>query len=204
MEDGLELLLDKLSSGDAAAAEEVFRAYEPYLRMVVRRMLPQNLRSKFDSVDVVQSVWADVLTGFREAGWRFQDVAHLRAFLVRATRNRFIDRVREHRAAVERHEALPPAELDGDLTSPEPRPSDVAAAQELWQLMLTLCPPQHRRLLEMKRNGASLSEIAAETGLHESSIRRILYDLAQRLAREQHKETETGQQQDSETARNDD
>ena len=52
--DALDDLLEKLGSGDDAAAEEVFRAYEPYLRVVVRRMLPPNLRPKFDSVDVVQ------------------------------------------------------------------------------------------------------------------------------------------------------
>ena len=59
----LEGLLDKLCSGDAAAAEEVFRAYEPYLRMVVRRQLPAQLRSKFDSSDIVQSVMITVPVG---------------------------------------------------------------------------------------------------------------------------------------------
>jgi hypothetical protein len=84
--DALDQLLDKLGCGDDAAAEEVFRAYEPYLRVVVRRMLPPNMRSKFDSVDVVQSVWADVLRRFREGGYRFNNAAQLRAFLVKATR----------------------------------------------------------------------------------------------------------------------
>src|SRR5437660_803660 len=76
----LDSLLERLSGGDPAAAEEVFRAYEPYLRMVVRRQLPAWLRPKFDSVDVVQSIWADLLDGFREGGWRFTDADHLRAF----------------------------------------------------------------------------------------------------------------------------
>src|SRR5437016_13304720 len=98
-DDALSALLDKLCTGDDVAAEQVFLAYEPYLRVVVRRLLPSHLRPKFDSVDVVQSVWADVLYGVREAGWRFQSAAQLRAFLVNATRHRFIDRVRQHRRA---------------------------------------------------------------------------------------------------------
>ena len=102
----LDSLLEKLCSGDPAAAERVFLAFEPYLRMVVRKKLPARLRAKFDSMDVVQSVWADVLRGFREAGWRFADEAHLRAFLVKLTRHRFIDQLRRHRTAVARERPL--------------------------------------------------------------------------------------------------
>ena len=36
----LDSLLEKLCSGDPAAAEQVFLAFEPYLRMVVRKKLP--------------------------------------------------------------------------------------------------------------------------------------------------------------------
>jgi RNA polymerase sigma-70 factor (ECF subfamily) len=181
-DDALDTLLAKLSSGDAAAAEQVFLAYEPYLRLVVRRMLPDQLRSKFDSVDVVQSVWADVLTGFRTSGWRFTNAAQLKAFLVRVTRNRFIDRYRQHRVALEHQRSLDPTDLAEAAASPDERPSQVAEADELWQQMLALCPPAHRELLELKRQGCSLAELAEKTGLHESSVRRILYDLARRLA----------------------
>jgi RNA polymerase sigma-70 factor (ECF subfamily) len=181
----LDLLLDKLCRGDAAAAEQVFTAYEPYLRMVVRRQLSPSLRAKFDSVDVVQSVWADVLDGFREAGWRFADAAHLRAFLVKATQNRFIDRIRQHERALALEEPLPGDQSESAPTSPQPRPSEVAQADELWTQMLGLCPPAHRPVLELKRQGLPLAEIAARTGLHPSSVRRILYDLARQLAEKQ-------------------
>jgi RNA polymerase sigma factor (sigma-70 family) len=173
--------LEKLCSGDAAAAEQVFRAYEPYLRMVVRRQLPARLRAKFDSIDIVQSVWADVFVGFREAGWRFPDADHLRAFLVKVTRNRFIDRVRRYHVAVERERPLGEAEQEQLPGRAQPRPSEVVRADDLWEQMLALCPPAHHELLRLKRDGCSLDEIAARTGLHKSSVRRILYDLAREL-----------------------
>jgi RNA polymerase sigma-70 factor (ECF subfamily) len=178
----LDPLLDKLCSGDAEAAEQVFLSYEPYLRMVVRRQLPARMRAKFDSTDVVQSVWTDVLEGFRKGGWRFADANHLRAFLVKITRNRFIDRVRQHRNALEHEKPVGAAEAE-QLASPlQARPSEVAQADDLWQRMLALCPPAHHQLLRLKREGCSLDEIAEQTGLHKSSVRRILYDLARRLA----------------------
>jgi RNA polymerase sigma-70 factor (ECF subfamily) len=181
-EDPLAELLERLGSGDLEAAEQVFRTYEPYLRKVVRRQLPAELRPKFDSADVVQSVWADVLERFRAAGCRFADIGHLRAFLLTATRNRFIDRVRQHRTAAARErplEVLGPEEVPADR---QERPSETAQANELWQRMLRLCPPAHRRMLELKRQGLPMAEVVARTGLHEDSIRRILRELARRLA----------------------
>jgi RNA polymerase sigma-70 factor (ECF subfamily) len=173
----LDQLLDKLCSGDAAAAEQAFREYEPYLRKVVRRLLPQRLRAKFDSVDIVQSAWSDLLQGFRDAGWRFASATQLRAFLVRATRNRFIDRYRQHDQRVRQEEPLNPA-----LPDAQPTPSALAQAGDLWQRLLALCPPEYQPILRLKQQGTPLDEIAAQTGLHPGSIRRILRQLACQVA----------------------
>jgi RNA polymerase sigma-70 factor (ECF subfamily) len=178
----LETLLDRLCAGDDVAAGEAFRAYEPHLRMVVRRLLSARLRAKFDSVDVVQSVWADLLSGFRSGAWSFANAAVLRSFLVRTTRNRFLNRMRHHRHALAHEQPLAEGAIDHELASPEPRPSEIAQADELWDRLLAQCPPEHRELLRLKRQGVPLAELAARTGLHPSSVRRILYQLSARLA----------------------
>jgi DNA-directed RNA polymerase specialized sigma24 family protein len=64
----------------------------------------------------------------------------------------------------------------------QPRPSEVAQAEELWRKLLALCPPAHHDVLRLKRQGLLLEEIASRTGMHEGSVRRILRRLAQRLA----------------------
>jgi RNA polymerase sigma-70 factor (ECF subfamily) len=175
----LDTLLERLSAGDPAAAEEVFRTYEPYLRMVVRRQLPAWLRPKFDSLDVVQSVWADLLEGFRAGGWRFADADHLRAFLVKVTQNRFIERLRQQqRTAADR----PVRDDEAALAAPDPRPSEEAQAEDLWQQILSQCPPRHHEVLRLRREGCRIEEIAERTGLHAGSVRRILYDVARRMA----------------------
>jgi RNA polymerase sigma factor (sigma-70 family) len=181
-DDGLDELIARLNDGDLAAAERVFVAYEPYLRMAVRRQLGGALRSKLDSMDVVQMVWADVLSGLRRSGWRFADRAQLMAFLTRVARNRLIDHCRRYRPALERERPLAEADPEELPRSGLPRPSEVAQGRELWEQMLRECPPAHRELLRLKRQGAPLAEIAARTGLHEGSVRRILYGLARRLA----------------------
>jgi RNA polymerase sigma-70 factor (ECF subfamily) len=181
MTTSIENLLDLLGSGDLAAAEEAFRRFEPYLRKVVRRSLAPGLRAKFDSEDVVQSVWATLLAGFREAGWRFPSVDHLRAFLVKATRNRFLDRVRRHGRSARREQPLAELEPEEQPLAPEPRPSQLAQREELWQQILDLCPPEHRELVRLKRDGLSLAEIGARVGLHPDSVRRVLRELARRV-----------------------
>ncbi len=178
----LDELIQRLNDGDIDAAERAFLAYEPYLRMAVRRQLNGPLRSKLDSMDIVQSVWADVLCGFREAGWRFADRAHLRAFLTRVACNRLIDRRRQHHRALEREQPLTEVSPKDLPRSSQPRPSEVAQVQELWERMLENCPPAHREILMLRRQGLPLTEIAARSGLHEGSVRRILYKLARRLA----------------------
>jgi RNA polymerase sigma factor (sigma-70 family) len=177
----LQALVDGLNRGDEEALERAFRAYAPYLRMVVRRQLSARLRVRFDTSDVIQSIWADLLPGFRGGGWRFADAARLRSFLVRATRNRLIDRQRRHGPELGRERSIARGDVQV-LPAPEAdRPSRQVLAGELWERMLAACPPAHREVLVLKREGLTSAEIAARVGLHEGSVRRILCDLARRL-----------------------
>jgi RNA polymerase sigma-70 factor (ECF subfamily) len=177
----LDELLEKLCKGDAAAAEQVFAAYEPYLRKVVRRLMPEQMRRRFDSIDIVQSVWGDVLSGFREAGWRFTNTVQLQAFLVKVTRNRFIDRCRQHNTSLAREKSLEESDLPCPGASSLPGPVEAADATELWDRLLALCPSEHHELLRLKRQGFSNAEIGDQTGLHPGSVRRVLRELAVRV-----------------------
>jgi RNA polymerase sigma-70 factor (ECF subfamily) len=181
-EEPLDSLLDKMRCGDLQAAEQVFLAYEPQLRLIVRRQLSRRLRPKFDSLDVVQSVWAHVLHDFRARGCHLTTPDHLRNFLIRVTRNCLTDRLRHYRPALEREQSLAEAGTTSPVASNQPRPSEVARANELWDNMLAVCPPEHRELLYLKRQGLGLATIAARTGLHVDSVRRVLRQLARKIA----------------------
>ncbi len=179
--DSLELLLGRLRRGDADAAEELVAAYEPLLRGVVRGNLPADLRAKLDSTDVVQSVWARALPALRDGDWDIPSRGQLRALLLTVARRRLVSHFRHHRLALERAEAGNP-DVDSVPESGRPQPSEVAQADELWEQMLSLCSPGHHRLLELRRQGFTLHEIAARTGMHEGSIRRVFRRLAHQVA----------------------
>jgi RNA polymerase sigma factor (sigma-70 family) len=177
----LDSLLARLGAGDQAALEQFFRDHEPYLRMVARHYLSSFLRTQLDSMDLVQSAWLRVLRRLRITDWQFTDRQELRALLAKTIRNRLIDHARRMRASRQR-EKRSAAETHA-RQNVGPRPSENAQAGELWERMLALCPVQHQPILHLKRQGLPLKTIAARTGLHPGSVRRILYDLASRLAR---------------------
>lgn len=170
---------ERLNNGDADAIDEVFSAYEPHLRMLIRRQLPRRFRAKFDSGDVIQTVWTSLLEGLRQDHRQFSDESHLRAFLVRLALFRFIDLCRQYRLSLGRERPL--AILDVLPAAAGDRPSEILQASQLLDRLMNLCPPSHRELLRLRAIGLPLAEIAARTGYHEGSIRRIFYDLARRL-----------------------
>jgi len=174
-------LYERLNNGDADAVEKVFFAYEPHLRSLVRRQLPQSYRAKFDSSDVMQSVWTSVLEGLREECWQFTGEAHLRAFLIRLALFRFIDLCRHHRNTLGRVRSLNVVDALKVRTAPNQQPSGIVHAHELLDRLMKNCPPAHHELLRLRAAGHTLAEIAARTGFHEGSVRRIFYDLARRL-----------------------
>lgn len=171
-------LLARLGRGDPDAAEALFQAYTPYLRAVVRRQLADRLRSKFDSADVVQSVWVQVVQHLNRDGWAVESEDQLRGLLATIARRRLVTRVRKHvgkdDAPAEPCDDLPQARYD--------RPSEAAQAGDVWAELLRRCPPEHRQILLLKREGLTSEEIAARTGLHDGSVRRVIRRLASGLA----------------------
>jgi RNA polymerase sigma factor (sigma-70 family) len=183
MSELFDSLLVRLNAGDELAVKQMFLQFEPFMRMVIHRQINGSLRAKFDSADVVQSVWADFVAGMQKSKWTFENVDQLRAFLVKMTRNRFVDRLRKHREVLRREIKLPSENVDSLPVDRCPRVSENFYAEELWQQMIEVCPSAHYELLTLKREGASIAEIAERTKLHEGSVRRILYEIARRVAR---------------------
>jgi RNA polymerase sigma factor (sigma-70 family) len=203
MSQRLDDLVDRLTVGDASAADALYAELAPYLQLVVRRNLPRRLRSKFDSIDVVQSVWADFIDGLHAGRWRFDSAAQLRAFLLKSTRNRLIDRVRQFRRAIEHERPLNVSATGPQWECREPRPSEQAQAADLWARLLTVCPPEHRELLRLKGAGAPLALIADRTGLHIDSVRRVLRKLAKQMSLDVPRDRAPGEQRERVLAAND-
>ena len=177
--------LARIQSGDEEAARELLARYEPEVRLVVRRQLPRLLRSRFDSLDFLQSVWGSFFRKVRTGPAEFEDARHLVAFLARAAKNKVID---EYRRAASRkgdmHREEPiwgegdhPRELAAVLDTA----SEVAEAREAFGRLRDLIPEERHSILELKADGLSSKDIGTKLGISERTVQRVLEELRRRV-----------------------
>jgi RNA polymerase sigma factor (sigma-70 family) len=176
--------LARIQAGDEDAAREMLRRYEAEVRLVVRRQLPRLLRSRFDSLDFLQSVWGSFFRRVRSGPAEFEDSRHLVAFLARAAKNKVID---EYRRAASRKQDVhreEPLWLDGgrpkEVAAQTDTPSEVAEAREVFSRLRELLPEDRRTVLELKAEGLSSRDIGERLGISERTVQRVLEDLRRR------------------------
>ena len=68
----------------------------------------------------------------------------------------------------------------GELPAREPTPEEIAIAKEEWQKVLADRPSHHQAILNAAASGKTLRELAAEIGVTERTIRRVLRHAAAR------------------------
>ncbi|RUL88785.1 RNA polymerase sigma factor [Tautonia sociabilis] len=185
--DELRLFLDRIRSGDDDAARELLGRYEAEVRLVVRRQLPRLLRSRFDSLDFLQSVWGSFFRRMRggDGPADFEDSRHLVAFLARAAKNKVIDEYRRAGSQKQDMRREEPLWVDGqrprEVAGHEDSPSEVAQAHEALARMRDLLPEERREILVLKAEGLSSREIADRKGISERTVQRVIEDLRRRL-----------------------
>ncbi len=170
-----QALVRRARNGSAEAVREVVAAYGPFILKVVRRRLGQHLRVRYDSQDFEQMVWASFYALSREQ-YAFETPEQLGAFLAALARNKVADAARRAPAAAG-------AEVAPDeVPARQPTPSQVAAAEERWDRLVAGLTPEHRRVLNLLRQGHSHAEIARELRLSTKLIQRLLRRLEPELA----------------------
>ncbi|MCG6118841.1 MAG: sigma-70 family RNA polymerase sigma factor [Aquimonas sp.] len=170
-------LLDRARDGDRSARQQLVHRVEPLLRRFAHGRVPQLLRHREDTADLVQLTWLKVLNKLdgidaREPGAFF---AYLRAVLINALRESLRREAGTPVAAggelAEKAEAVVPAE-SVDIT-------DWLAYEQALQRLAA----EHRGLVLMRFEfGMSFAEIAAETGETPDGVRMKLNRAIARMA----------------------
>jgi RNA polymerase sigma factor (sigma-70 family) len=178
-------LMERVIAGSDDAAALLLERYGPVVRQAVRRRLNRQLRSKFDSLDFVQDVWASFF-----ANPPSQDRMHrpemLVAFLAHVARNKVIDATRQRlqgaKHNVSREHSLDNSTPGGPaaVAANQATPSEVVSGDEEWLRFLEAQPIVYRRILVLLRQGKKTAEIAAELQMHPRTVRRMIDKLLPR------------------------
>src|SRR2546423_1240234 len=124
-------LIKRVQEGNKDAAAELHAVYGDHILRVVRKKLHDRLRSKFDSLDFVQDVWASFFTDVPEK-YTFDTPEDLIAFLTILARNKVVQvtRMRMEGQKHNVHREVPLDYLpDGDPPAVQRSPSEILMGQ---------------------------------------------------------------------------
>jgi RNA polymerase sigma-70 factor (ECF subfamily) len=175
-------LLAQVQAGDEDAARQVCERYGPHIIRAVRRRLHARLRSKFDSTDFSQDVWASFFTKVVEK-CDLDNPEDLIRLLTAMARNKVLlalrARTRRQKRDIQREVSLEDKPGGGSkLAAVQQTPSQIAMGEEAWHQLLAKQPPVTRRILLLLRRGYSHERIAAELGISLRTVQRLLRTLS--------------------------
>jgi RNA polymerase sigma-70 factor (ECF subfamily) len=156
----------RIRAGDAEAARQLIKQYEPVVRLEVRmRLGDPRLGRVLDSMDICQSVMASFFV--RAAGGQYdlhqpQDLVKL---LVVMARNKVAFQARKQRAQrrdVRRTEAVSAEAFEAAAAGPSP--SQVVAGKELLEQFRLRLTAEERQIADRRALGKEWAEIATELG----------------------------------------
>jgi RNA polymerase sigma-70 factor (ECF subfamily) len=176
----------RIRAGDAQAAAELLRQYEPVVRLEVRmRLSDRRLRRAFDSMDICQSVMASFFVRAAAGQYDLEEPGELVRLLVGMARNKLAFQVRKERAQRRdnrRREGSDWEALEAAATAPSP--SEVVAGEELLQRFRQKLSPEERQLAELRAEGLGWIEVAARVGGTPQGRRKQLERAVERIAAE--------------------
>jgi RNA polymerase sigma factor (sigma-70 family) len=172
------VLLERYRQGDDTAAEELFSRYFRRLTLLARSRLSPRLASRTDPEDVVLSVYRSFFIGARAGRFTWSRGGDLWRLLASITKHKLLRQARYHgadRRSVDRESALDGAEgREEFLQGREPTPDDAVALADELECVFMKLDTLGKRVLELRLQGAQLSEIADDTGRSERTVRRTL------------------------------
>ncbi len=172
------ILADLYRAGDPEAARVLFDRYVDRLVGVARRRLSQALASRVDPEDVVQSVFRTFFGRLKEGRFQLDEQDDLCKLLVRITVNKTLRQVAFQKAAKRNpaHEAGQQDAEQGRLLAvldQEPGPEETVAFLDHLEHFLAKLSPKERKILELRVQGCTNDEIAAELHTTDRSVRRV-------------------------------
>src|SRR5262249_46809356 len=183
--DSFRELIRRIRAGDQEAAAEFVRIYEPAIRRHVRlRLRDPQLRRRFDSDDICQSVLASFFVRMALGQFEVEQAEQLLALLTKMATNKAIGRIQGEEAGKGNYKQDKPLPEAGVPVASGPSASSYLANRELVEMVLARLTDEERHLLEMRSGDRPWAEIAAEVGGTPEALRKKLSRALDRVMKE--------------------
>ena len=181
-------LMNRLRTGDDAAAAEVFRRFTDQLIHLARRQLDSGTLGKTDPEDVVQSVYRSFFTRYQAGQFDIETWNELWGLLTTITLRKCVNRVEYFQARCRdvRREVDCPAAAEGSGVSwealdREPMPFEAAVLAETVEQVLQGTAAVERPIVQLSLQGYTALEISSHLHRSERTIRRVRERLKKHL-----------------------
>jgi RNA polymerase sigma factor (sigma-70 family) len=180
-----QAILEKIRAGDAAAAEEFVRTYEPYVRQVVRaRLRVIRLRRVTDSSDFCQAVMASFLIRITVGEYDLAGSVELKRLLGRMAVNKVIDVARKPEFQYSVVAVSAPGVRGVEPIAPGPGPASQLVWKDMIEAVRARLTDEERSVSELRTMGLSWNDVADRLGEKPDAVRNRLNRAMKRIMRE--------------------
>lgn len=177
-------LVQRHRQGDPDAASELFAYFAERLSRLAEQHLSRKLAGRVDGDDVVQSVFRTFFRRSARGDFKIDSSAQLWQLLVKITITKARAQGRYHTAAT-RDVAAEQRGADEDwliaTVDRDPGPEDAVMLMDEIEALLKGLPSLYCQVLEMRLQGHSVAEVAAQLGVSRQTVYRALELLQHRL-----------------------
>jgi RNA polymerase sigma-70 factor (ECF subfamily) len=181
-------LVARYREGDEQAAEALFHRYVGRLTALAQKRLSDRLARRVDADDIVQSAYRSFFIKARDGGFSLKESGDLWRLLVVITLNKLRRQVERNTAGKRAMNTEQSFRADGSGTSlrpeavaGEPSPDEALAVVEEVQRLMEGLTPSQCQMLELRLQGHTVDEIAAQVNRSERGVRRLLDKIKERL-----------------------
>ena len=180
-------LLERVRRRDQAAAETLFRVFNPDVERAIAPMITGRLARFIDDKDICQSVFSNFFIRAAVGQFELTEPIQLRKLLVTMARNRVLDESRRQQA--ERRDSRRVEESAGfdlfeSVRGNDPTPSTVVSGRELESAISRILTDEERYVAEQRTLGREWADIAAELGSSPDAVRKKMARAMDRVVRE--------------------
>jgi len=178
-------LMQRVRAGDEAAAAELVRLYEPFIRRAARvRLGDIRLKRLLDASDICQSVLASFFVRAALGQYELDKPQQLVRLLEAMARNKIVDQARKQATSALDLEPVSPDAESGAPFDTGSAPSERVARQDLLLEFRKRLSEDERQLAEQRTLGREWTEIATALGGSPEAFRKKLARGVDRVARE--------------------